>query len=188
MILRDINFLNPVVKEKTLQLLDLAKKNWLNVWVFETLRSKERSLELSKVWTWTVYSYHNFGIAVDLVFIDSLWQWTWSTLPKYNWKLLGELWENIGFEWWGRWKNIVDMPHFQYTFGKSIADIMKEWFQQWQVYNTIENNMKKYWDWWNSIQLFPATLSKEPYFTKDETIILLNNLTKQNEKTYTKKQ
>lgn len=55
------------------------------------------------------YSNHNFGIAFDIgifqgnkYLVDS---------PKY--KTVGILGMDIGLEWGGSWKSIVDEPHFQ---------------------------------------------------------------------------
>lgn len=64
-------------------------------------------------------SYHNFGLALDVVEIKNgkaLW-----TNP--NWSKIAALGKSIGFEWGGDWKNFKDKPHFQYTFGKTLAQL-----------------------------------------------------------------
>lgn len=59
-------------------------------------------------------SYHNFGVAVDIVFmVDGKPSWD----DSHPWHLLGEVGESAGFEWGGRWSGFVDLPHFQYTEG-----------------------------------------------------------------------
>ncbi|MFN8548741.1 MAG: M15 family metallopeptidase [Candidatus Eisenbacteria bacterium] len=55
------------------------------------------------------YSNHNFGIAFDVgVFEGSKYL---SDSPKYN--AVGVLGVDLGLEWGGNWKTIVDQPHFQ---------------------------------------------------------------------------
>ena len=55
------------------------------------------------------YSNHNFGIAFDIgVFEGNSYL---PESPKYN--AIGALGIDIGLEWGGSWKTIVDAPHFQ---------------------------------------------------------------------------
>lgn len=55
------------------------------------------------------YSNHNFGIAFDIgVFEGSQYL---EDSPKY--KAVGILGVELGLEWGGNWKTIVDQPHFQ---------------------------------------------------------------------------
>jgi peptidoglycan L-alanyl-D-glutamate endopeptidase CwlK len=55
------------------------------------------------------YSNHNFGIAFDIgVFSGSAYL---AESPKY--KAVGVLGMDLGLEWGGNWKSIVDQPHFQ---------------------------------------------------------------------------
>ncbi len=55
------------------------------------------------------YSNHNFGIAFDVgVFEGSKY------LPESSkYKAVGALGVDLGLEWGGNWKTIVDQPHFQ---------------------------------------------------------------------------
>jgi peptidoglycan L-alanyl-D-glutamate endopeptidase CwlK len=54
------------------------------------------------------YSNHNFGIAFDVgVFEGSSYL---ADSPKY--KAVGVLGMDLGLEWGGNWKTIVDQPHF----------------------------------------------------------------------------
>lgn len=55
------------------------------------------------------YSNHNFGIAFDIgVFEGSKY------LPdSVKYKAVGALGTDLGLEWGGNWKTIVDQPHFQ---------------------------------------------------------------------------
>ena len=55
------------------------------------------------------YSNHNFGIAFDVgVFEGGRYL---GELPKY--KAVGALGTDLGLEWGGNWKTLVDEPHFQ---------------------------------------------------------------------------
>lgn len=55
------------------------------------------------------YSNHNFGIAFDIgIFEDGKYL---DDSPKY--KVVGALGMQLGLEWGGKWKSIVDQPHFQ---------------------------------------------------------------------------
>jgi peptidoglycan L-alanyl-D-glutamate endopeptidase CwlK len=55
------------------------------------------------------YSNHNFGIAFDVgVFEGNTYL---DDSPKY--KAVGVLGTDLGLEWGGNWKTIVDQPHFQ---------------------------------------------------------------------------
>ena len=64
-------------------------------------------------------SYHNYGLALDVVEIKdgkALW-------VNENWDRIGELGELRGFEWGGRWEGFPDRPHFQMPFGQSIEQL-----------------------------------------------------------------
>ena len=55
------------------------------------------------------YSNHNFGIAFDVgVFEGNKYL---GESPKY--RAVGVLGTELGLEWGGNWKNLVDQPHFQ---------------------------------------------------------------------------
>lgn len=55
------------------------------------------------------YSNHNFGIAFDVgVFEGNKYL---AESPKY--KAVGALGMDMGLEWGGNWKTLVDQPHFQ---------------------------------------------------------------------------
>lgn len=68
-------------------------------------------------------SYHNFGLAFD-VFVGD-----WNTKVdkngngKSDWTEVGEIGESIGLEWGGNWKDFVDLPHFQYTYGLTLKKL-----------------------------------------------------------------
>jgi peptidoglycan L-alanyl-D-glutamate endopeptidase CwlK len=64
-------------------------------------------------------SYHNFGLAVDIVEIKNgkaLWN-------NPDWNEIAALGKSLGLEWGGDWVSIKDKPHFQLSFGKSTKKL-----------------------------------------------------------------
>lgn len=62
-------------------------------------------------------SWHNFGVAYDLTLFSGknpVWE-----SPKYV--RAGEIGEELGLEWGGRWTRLVDRPHFQRPLGLTLA-------------------------------------------------------------------
>jgi peptidoglycan L-alanyl-D-glutamate endopeptidase CwlK len=76
----------------------------------EVLYAKGRTTSGKKVTNAKAgYSNHNFGIAFDVgVFEGNTYL---GDSPKY--KAVGVLGADLGLEWGGNWKTIVDQPHFQ---------------------------------------------------------------------------
>jgi len=64
-------------------------------------------------------SYHNFGLAFDLVEIKA----DKSANYDYNHSLVSSIGKSLGFEWGGDWKSIVDKPHYQMVFGKKTSEL-----------------------------------------------------------------
>lgn len=66
------------------------------------------------------YSMHNFGLAFDIVVYKADGSYDWNTDSKY--RKVGALGKSIGLEWGGDWK-FLDLPHFQLSFGLSMAQL-----------------------------------------------------------------
>jgi peptidoglycan L-alanyl-D-glutamate endopeptidase CwlK len=66
-------------------------------------------------------SYHNFGLAFDIVVLNALGKADWNSKHP-GWAAAGELGATLGLEWGGTWKKRKDLPHFQYTGGISLHD------------------------------------------------------------------
>jgi peptidoglycan L-alanyl-D-glutamate endopeptidase CwlK len=66
-------------------------------------------------------SYHNYGIALDIVLIDGN-KASWDNVKDYDgdgiadWMEVVNIFKSYGWEWGGDWKK-KDSPHFQKTFG-----------------------------------------------------------------------
>lgn len=66
-------------------------------------------------------SNHNYGLALDVVPINAQGQAVWNS-P--HWDAIGQLGKQMGFEWGGDFRSIVDKPHFQMTFGNSTTQLL----------------------------------------------------------------
>ncbi|ARP44611.1 Peptidoglycan L-alanyl-D-glutamate endopeptidase CwlK (plasmid) [Geobacillus thermodenitrificans] len=70
------------------------------------------------------YSYHNFGLAFDFCVcnvVNGKLVTSWNL--DQRWFRVGQLGKSLGLEWGGDWKSFKDYPHFQYTFGLSLAQL-----------------------------------------------------------------
>jgi len=70
-------------------------------------------------------SYHNWGLAFDCAPVIN-GAIAWNATDAFN--KMGNLGQRVGLEWGGSWTtfsiSIVDMPHFQYTFGLSSEQLL----------------------------------------------------------------
>jgi peptidoglycan L-alanyl-D-glutamate endopeptidase CwlK len=73
-------------------------------------------------------SYHNYGLAIDIVLIKDGKVALWDTKSdfdgdgKSDWMECVAIFKKYGWDWGGEWK-FVDAPHFQKSFGYSIAKL-----------------------------------------------------------------
>ena len=75
-------------------------------------------------------SWHNYGLAFDVVFDNGRGDPTWEEYDMNkngldDWDEIGKIGSSIGLEWGGYWTGFLDRPHFQYTFGKSLSEMKK---------------------------------------------------------------
>lgn len=69
-------------------------------------------------------SWHNWRCAYDVVPLRNgkpVWGTTGEDLKL--WKRVGEIGKACGLEWGGDWKQLRDLPHFQWTGGLTLADL-----------------------------------------------------------------
>lgn len=66
------------------------------------------------------YSYHNYGVAFDVVFETPDGGITY----EGDWEKLGEMGEILDLEWGGRWTT-PDRPHFQMTLGYEVEEFLR---------------------------------------------------------------
>lgn len=90
-----------------------------------------------KIVTWAKggQSYHNYGLAIDIVLLldldgNGVKDVSWDIVKDYDgdhisdWREIVEVFTKYGWEWGGNWnKPKTDTPHFQKTFGKSIMEL-----------------------------------------------------------------
>jgi len=130
-----LSALNPYVAGLAKKFLDLCTFNNLNVRIIVTFRSWDEQDTLyaqGRTIPGSIVtdakggeSYHNFGLAFDCApvtngLID------WDATDKFN--KMGILGQQVGLEWGGNWItfkiNLVDTPHYQYTFGLSTEQLL----------------------------------------------------------------
>jgi peptidoglycan L-alanyl-D-glutamate endopeptidase CwlK len=76
------------------------------------------------------YSYHNYGFAVDICLIIDGKTASWDFKKDFDldgiadWMEIVRIFKKYGWEWGGDWRKFPDAPHFQKTFGLSIADLI----------------------------------------------------------------
>ena len=74
-------------------------------------------------------SYHNFGLAIDLVLIIDGKNASWDILTDFDgdrisdWLECVSIFKKYGYEWGGEWAKLKDAPHFQKTFGQSLVQL-----------------------------------------------------------------
>lgn len=74
-------------------------------------------------------SYHNYGLAVDIVLIINGKEASWDTLKDFDgdgiadWSEIVSIFKRYGWEYGGDW-HFKDYPHFQKTLGKSIMELL----------------------------------------------------------------
>ena len=125
-----LSSLNPHVALLARRFLELARQNNLDVRIYNTFRSwneEDRLFAQGRTMPGEIVtnarggdSYHNWGLAFDAA-------------PYVNGKIsddinefkkMGQLGQQIGLEWGGNFKSIVDLPHFQYTFGLNTWSLL----------------------------------------------------------------
>ena len=57
-------------------------------------------------------SFHNFGLAFDIVLLDSSGRPTWDARHP-GWSTAGQVGVALGLSWGGHWKRSKDLPHFE---------------------------------------------------------------------------
>ncbi len=135
---RSLFDLQPHVEVKARGLIERCAEAGVDIIVTSTLRDFEAQQALYDQGRTTPgdivtkskpgYSAHNYGLAFDVVPLRSgkpVWG-TKAEEDKLLWQKVGVLGESLGLEWGGRWKNLLDYPHFQMLGGKTIEEMAKE--------------------------------------------------------------
>lgn len=79
-------------------------------------------------------SFHNYGLAWDIVLIIDGKDASWDTLKDFDgdhtadWMEAVEEFKAIGAEWGGDWKgSLNDKPHFQFSFGYTWKQLLEKY-------------------------------------------------------------
>jgi peptidoglycan L-alanyl-D-glutamate endopeptidase CwlK len=124
-----LSSLDPYVASLAGKFLRLARANNLDVHITNGFRSWDESDRLYAQGRTTPGpivsnarggdSYHNWGLAFDAAPFEN----NQISNDPTKFHLMGRLGEQVGLEWGGTFKSIVDLPHFQYTFGLTTEDL-----------------------------------------------------------------
>ena len=128
---RSLDELIPQAKERVEHFLSLCKENDIDLLVTSTYRDQESQNALYAQGRTTVgkvvtnakagESWHNWRCAVDVVpMVNGKPDWDGS---HPVWDKIGELGEQAGLEWAGRWRSFKELAHFQYTGGLTLTDL-----------------------------------------------------------------
>lgn len=128
---RDLNELLPEVKTRVEKFIQSCKDKNIDILVTSTYRDMESQAALYAQGRTTEGkivtnagpgdSYHNWRCAVDVVpLINGKPDWDGS---HPVWATIGELGEQAGLEWAGKWIHFKELAHFQYTNGLTIAQL-----------------------------------------------------------------
>lgn len=75
------------------------------------------------------YSYHNYGLALDVVPTELLRLPRWGDTPEHQahtdalWAKVGATGKAVGFRWGGEFSRLPDRPHFEWSGGLTLADL-----------------------------------------------------------------
>ena len=111
--------LYPLVERTRIAFIEACKAQGEDIKVTEGYRSFERQNELYNKRPKVTnakggQSFHNWGVSFDVCFTH--------TGYKGKWAKIGKIGKELGLEWGGDFKSIVDKPHFQMTLGYKLKD------------------------------------------------------------------
>lgn len=75
------------------------------------------------------YSFHNFGLAIDVVPSELLALPDWGETPAHRdhaatlWRRLGAIGKTAGLGWGGEFVHLPDRPHFEWSGGLTLAQL-----------------------------------------------------------------
>lgn len=139
--LKQLEGVHEYIKEKALALVSTAHCEGINIAITSGYRSNEEQAAIygkgrsSYIYNGKQYgnpkekkvsnakpgtSYHNFGLAFDFTVFDDNRQPIWN---GNSYDKVGKMGQALGLEWGGAWTGFKDRPHFQHTFGLSLAQL-----------------------------------------------------------------
>lgn len=128
-----LNGVHPVIVDKALQLVTKAHSEKIYIIItqgFRSIAEQDKLYAQGRTTSGSIvtnakggYSYHNYGLAFDFAVLDNISTVNWNV--DNRWKRVGALGKSLGLEWGGDWTSFKDYPHFQHTFGLSLAQLRK---------------------------------------------------------------
>ena len=128
---RSLDDLISPAKERVERFLSLCKDEGIDLLVTSTYRDNESQQALYEQGRTTAGkvvtnakagdSWHNWRCAVDVVPMVN-GKPNWDGLHPV-WDQIGQLGEQAGLEWAGRWRTFKELAHFQYTGGLTLTDL-----------------------------------------------------------------
>jgi len=132
---RRLAFLHPGLARRARAMLDACAKAGLGVVVCEGLRTWEEQDALyargrtvkpigRRYWVTKARggeSYHNFGLALDIVVLDAIGKHGWDATHP-GWRDAARVGKALGLAWGGDWRGFKDLPHYQWTGGLTLAE------------------------------------------------------------------
>lgn len=156
----DLDALHPYFRDKVNTLIVICKAKGIELAIVESYRTHSKQNEyksMGKRYTRSGggKSKHQYGLAIDVVpMIDSVAQWNNTKL----WRKVGVIGEQIGLRWGGRWRDLYDPGHFEWTGGLSSYHLsMGMWprIPKATNYPCLEEELiqlTEYWKAWETEQ------------------------------------
>jgi hypothetical protein len=117
---RHLQLLRPDVRKAAFQLVKAARLQRLPVWISSSMRTAAHQTELVAAGrSLTQNSLHVRPAGQVAAFDIDLKGYTRDRVPMRVWTYLGDLGEQLGLRWGGRWPRLRDMGHFEGTGGFS---------------------------------------------------------------------
>jgi len=167
---RKMDLLHPLVREKTYKMVDIIDKEGLNFALFETFRDPLRQFHLwsqgrlfpGKRVTKVPIGFHCLGLAVDFVLYHPTTkqfsgEYSWQLEGnEHKWRRLGEIGEEVGFFWGGRWNQRPDFPHFQLSGTKTVNEVIAT--KEIPFYDDGLSGMEDYGKMFNQVATYSISI------------------------------
>lgn len=132
---RALSDLHPIVEAKARAMIDKCKQEKIDIIVTSTYRDNQAQNALYAQGRTTAgnivtnaragESVHNYKLAFDIVPMRAGKPvWGTSGTDGEIWQKVGKIGKSCGLEWAGDWKTFKEYPHFQWTNGLTIHELM----------------------------------------------------------------
>jgi peptidoglycan L-alanyl-D-glutamate endopeptidase CwlK len=131
--------LNPLVKERSDQLVQQAAKKGIVIMItdgFRSVEAQDQLYEKGRTSDGNIVtnakggeSYHNYGLAIDFALKTPSGNVIWDRQYDGNkngiadWTEVVQIAKTLGFQWGGDWAQFKDYPHLQMDFGLTLAEL-----------------------------------------------------------------